>query len=91
MMRDGDIKPSPIYVPKVLGRSPHAEIRAVQVGRATQLLQETDLPLKRISAECGFAHMEYLSYLFKRAFGVSPGAYRRLHSRRGRWPKPTTE
>jgi LacI family transcriptional regulator len=63
-----------------IGRSPHREIRAVQVSRAVQLLEETDLPLKRISSQCGFAHMEYFSYLFKRTYGVSPGSYRRSHS-----------
>jgi LacI family transcriptional regulator len=60
-----------------LGRSPHAEIRAVQLREAARLLEETDFPLKRVAAQCGIAHMEYLSYLFRREFGVPPGAYRR--------------
>jgi LacI family transcriptional regulator len=67
---------------RAIGRSPHAEIRAVQVRRAAQLLAETDVPLKRIAELSGFAHMEYLSYFFKRATGESPRAYRRGHGRR---------
>jgi LacI family transcriptional regulator len=66
-----------------IGRTPHAEIRAVQLQRAAQLLGETDLPLKQISAACGFSHMEYLSYLFKRKFANSPKAYRQSHRNAG--------
>lgn len=62
---------------RAVGRSPHAEIRAVQIRRAAQLLAETDVPLKRIADLSGFAHMEYLSYFFKRTVGESPRSYRR--------------
>jgi LacI family transcriptional regulator len=68
---------------RAIGRSPHAEIRAVQVRRAAQLLTETDVPLTRIAELSGFAHMEYLSYFFKRVTGESPRSYRRSHVRRG--------
>ena len=67
---------------QAIGRSPHAEIRAVQVRRAAELLAETDVPLKRIAQLAGFAHMEYLSYFFKRATGESPRDYRRSHGLR---------
>jgi AraC-like DNA-binding protein len=38
--------------------------------------------LKRIAELAGFAHMEYLSYFFKRATGESPRTYRHAHGRR---------
>lgn len=60
-----------------VGRSPHAEIRTVQLRKAVELLEETDLPLKRIAQQCGIPHLEYLSYLFKKTFGQSPGMFRR--------------
>lgn len=60
-----------------LGRSPQAEIRRVQVLKIRQLLAETELPLKHIAELTGFEYMEYMSYVFKRAVGMSPGAYRR--------------
>ncbi|MFT3830533.1 MAG: DNA-binding transcriptional regulator [Opitutaceae bacterium] len=61
-----------------LGRSPQAEIRRVQIQRIKQLLVETDLPLKRIAEMTGFDYMEYMSAVFKRATGQTPGACRRL-------------
>ncbi|HLP02922.1 MAG TPA: DNA-binding transcriptional regulator [Opitutaceae bacterium] len=61
-----------------LGRSPQAEIRRVQIQRIKQLLIETDLPLKRIAEMTGFDYMEYMSAVFKRTTGLTPGACRRL-------------
>jgi LacI family transcriptional regulator len=62
-----------------LGRSPHAEIRRVQVGKIKQLLVETDFPLKKIAELTGFEHVEYMCVLFKRTTGNSPGEYRKQH------------
>lgn len=62
---------------KHLGRSPQAEIRRVQVEKIRQLLVETDFPLKKIADLTGFEHVEYLSVVFKRLTGESPGAYRK--------------
>lgn len=62
---------------KYLGRSPQAEIRAVQLKRVRQLLAETELRLERIAELAGFEHPEYMSVVFKRATGQTPGAYRR--------------
>jgi LacI family transcriptional regulator len=61
---------------RYLGRSPQAEIRAVQLGRAKQLLAETDHPMHRIAELVGFEHTEYFYFAFRRAFGCTPGAYR---------------
>lgn len=62
-----------------LGRSPHAEIRRVQVAKIKQLLFETDFPLKKIADLTGFEHVEYMCVLFKRSTGSSPGEYRKKH------------
>ena len=61
-----------------LKRSPQAEIRRVQVNRIKQLLSETDFTLERISELSGFEHPEYLSVVFKRLIGQTPGQYRKL-------------
>lgn len=58
------------------GRSPQAEIHAVQFKRASQLLAETDVKLEQIAELCGFRHASYLSYAFKRYFDETPSAYR---------------
>jgi len=60
-----------------LKRSPQAEIRRVQGSRIKQLLTETDFTLERISELSGFEHPEYMSVVFKRLFGQTPGQYRR--------------
>ncbi|QDT09234.1 XylR family transcriptional regulator [Stieleria marina] len=61
---------------KLVGRSPQAEIRAVQVKRACQLLLDTDLNLTQIATLTGFKHSEYFSVVFKREVGKTPGNYR---------------
>jgi len=60
-----------------LKRSPQAEIRRVQVSRIKQLLTETDFTLERISELSGFEHPEYMSVVFKRLIGQTPGQYRK--------------
>lgn len=62
---------------KYLGRSPQAEIRAVQLKRVKQLLAETDLRLERIAELAGYEHPEYMSVVFKRETKQTPGDYRR--------------
>lgn len=59
-----------------LGRSPQAEIRAVQLKRVKQLLAESDLSLDQIAGLAGYAHPEYMSVVFKRETGQTPGQYR---------------
>jgi LacI family transcriptional regulator len=61
---------------KHLGRSPQAEIRAVRLGRAKQLLAETDHPMHRIAELVGFEHTEYFHFAFRRELGRTPGEYR---------------
>jgi LacI family transcriptional regulator len=62
---------------RYLGRSPQAEIRVIQLKRVKQLLAETDLKMERIAELAGFEHPEYLSVVFKRELGRTPGQFRR--------------
>lgn len=64
----------------LLGRTPQAEIRRVQLAKIRQLLIETDFPLKRIAELAGFEHVEYMSVVFKRLTREAPGAFRRRFS-----------
>lgn len=66
-----------------LKRSPQAEIRRVQVAKISQLLYETDFPLKKIAELTGFEHVEYLCVVFKRLTGQAPGAYRKKVQMKG--------
>jgi LacI family transcriptional regulator len=60
----------------ILGRTPKAEIRHLQVLEATRLLQTTNLRIHEIAERCGFKHPEYMSVVFKRETGKSPGMIR---------------
>jgi LacI family transcriptional regulator len=62
---------------RVVGRSVHDEILRVQVNAARTLLAATDLPLDEIARRAGFCHAQYLSCIFKRECGQTPGDYRR--------------
>ncbi len=61
---------------KLVGRSPKAEIMRLQLRRVKELLRETDFTLVRIADLAGFRHPEYMSALFKRKEGITPGQYR---------------
>jgi LacI family transcriptional regulator len=61
---------------KYLHRTPQAEIRAVQLRRAKQLLTETDHSIHRIAELVGWKHAEYFHFAFKREFGTTPGRFR---------------
>jgi len=61
---------------RYLRRSPHAEIRHVQMKKVCQLLSETDLTLQQVAELTGFAHPEYLSVVFKREMRETPGGFR---------------
>ncbi|HEY7326918.1 MAG TPA: DNA-binding transcriptional regulator [Gemmataceae bacterium] len=73
---------------RLLGRSPKAEIVRVRLQHVVELLAEPELSLSAIAAQSGFKHPEYLSAVFKKCFGMSPGQYRRriLHARGQREP-----
>jgi LacI family transcriptional regulator len=62
---------------KYLGRSPQEEIRLMQLKRVKELLEETDLSLDAIAQLAGYEHSEYMSVVFKRMTGQTPGNYRR--------------
>lgn len=61
----------------VVGHTPQAEIRSVQMKRIKELLTETDLPLERIADLVGFSQASYLSHAFKRETGETARDYRR--------------
>lgn len=61
---------------QLINHTPHAEILAVRLNRAKQLIAETKLSLGEIAIRAGFEHPEYLSVVFKREEGVSPREFR---------------
>lgn len=61
---------------KQFKKSPQAVIRSVQIKRCKELLRSTPLPLEKIARLAGFEHPEYMSVVFKRETGDTPGQYR---------------
>ena len=66
---------------EIVKHSPKEEIMLVRLQRMKQLIVNTDWTLPEIATRVGIQHAEYLSTLFKRKFGRTPGEFRR-HMRR---------
>ena len=58
---------------------------------AKQRLVTTDEPISSLALTCGFAHQGHLTAAFRRAFGVTPGAYRRSEGWRHVGPRRAPE
>ncbi|MEZ6197149.1 MAG: DNA-binding transcriptional regulator [Planctomycetota bacterium] len=59
-----------------MGRTIHDEILRIRVEKAKALLQGSELPIDRIAASAGFGTASYLSQIFRRRVGLTPGKYR---------------
>jgi AraC-like DNA-binding protein len=59
------------------GMPPHRWMLQHRVKRAKDLLHGTKMPISEIAAVCGFADQSHLTRVFSKAFGISPGAWRR--------------
>jgi len=55
-------------------------IRRAHLERARSLVATTTLPLKQVVAESGFKTVQHLTVSFAKAFGQTPGSYRRSNS-----------
>jgi LacI family transcriptional regulator len=62
---------------QILGTSPKAEILRVRLDRVCRLLTESDLSLAEVAQKAGFEHPEYMSRLFKKKMGITPGEFRK--------------
>lgn len=55
----------------------------LRIGRACQMLVQTDRPLGHIALECGFSDAAHFSRQFRQARGMAPSAFRRHFDRAG--------
>jgi LacI family transcriptional regulator len=62
---------------KAVGRTIGQEIQRVRIQRAKDLLEQTDLPIKQVARRSGFRGVEYLTRMFGRLTGQTPGEYRK--------------
>lgn len=63
---------------QVFGTSPVQFIRKRRIDRACALLRSSDMPIKQIAENCGFADDAFFSRVFHHFVGNSPAAYRKL-------------
>jgi AraC family transcriptional regulator len=72
---------SPSHVARMfrteLGMPPHRYLITMRVEKARRLLEKTSMSIAEIAYECGFAHQEHLTRLFRRHCDTTPAAYRR--------------
>ena len=66
---------------RLMGFSPHEYLVRYRLEHAQKLLSspEEELSLADVAAACGFADQAHLARRFRRAYGVSPSAFRREH------------
>jgi AraC-like DNA-binding protein len=62
---------------KVLGVTPHQYLVRTRLRRAARLLAEDDLSVTDAAFEAGFGDLSNFMRTFRRAAGISPGAFRR--------------
>lgn len=61
---------------KSFGVTPTQWINARRLENAAGLLLQSSLPIKEISARCGFEKTTYFYRLFQQKYGTAPGSYR---------------
>ena len=61
---------------KETGLTPHDFVESVRLDRARNLLEATDLAVKAVAFDCGFAGPEQMRAVFQRRLGLGPQRYR---------------
>jgi len=64
------------------GTTPHRWLTLQRVLQAQRLLEDTDLGVDEVAAECGFGGGALLRHHFRKVVGVAPGDYRRTFAGR---------
>lgn len=74
---------------ETLGRAPHQFLLSLRLERARRMLEMPGAQLSQIALAAGFADQSHLTRLFKRQYGVTPGALQRAERQRIRYSTPT--
>lgn len=61
------------------GVTPHKWLQRYRVEKAKEFLAKTSIPISEITYVCGFADQAHLTRVFSRAFGTTPGVWRRTY------------
>lgn len=63
------------------GRSPNQYFNELKIQKSCQFLYFTNMNIKEICVELGFADPYYFSRLFKKLMGIAPAVYKKQHKR----------
>jgi AraC family transcriptional regulator len=66
------------------GCPPHAFVLRRRLEHAQRLLVRSDLPLKAVASDCGFADQSHMNRVFRRLLGTTPASLRRSGSGTGK-------
>lgn len=58
------------------GSSISSYLRSLRLQKATELLEQTDIPISEIAASTGFGNSNYFYTVFKRHYAITPTEYR---------------
>jgi LacI family transcriptional regulator len=61
---------------ETVGRTIHQEIQRVRLGRAKELLAMSNIAIKQVARESGFASVQYMTRVFRAVTGETPARYR---------------
>ncbi len=61
---------------KARGISPGRYLASLRLDEAKRLITGSGFTVKKVAEHCGFGDANYFRKIFRRSFGVSPGAYR---------------
>ena len=59
------------------GMSVHSYVLKERIERACELIDECNLPLATIAAQCGFSSQSHMTKIFRRELGATPAELRR--------------
>jgi len=66
---------------ETIGRAPHSYLLTLRLDHARRMLDSCDMTLSEVAQRAGFADQAHFTRLFKREFGVTPGAVMRTRCR----------
>jgi len=61
---------------QVVGRTIHQEIQNVRLGKVKDLLAMSEMTIKQVARESGFASVQYMTRVFRAVTGETPARYR---------------
>ncbi len=62
---------------KLTGETPQKYLLHLRIGKATQLLADSEFSLSEIAQQCGFSSQSYFGAIFKKETGFTPKEFRR--------------